>query len=211
MRPFVAERAVAGPSEYKWSKVGFPIRKSSDQSSFAAPQGLSQRTTSFIASQRQGIHRTPLRHLITLMIDVRRSDERQPSTERPLLVAAFRPPEHMLANQARDRDGAVAPPLVSRGCGSPLLEPGSSSRFQTSARQPEDGARISMTPDRRKLWWSQTGSNRRPHACKARALPTELWPLTEDISHGKRCRQPWWAWDDSNVRPHPYQGCALTT
>ena len=24
--------------------------------------------------------------------------------------------------------------------------------------------------------WSQTGSNRRPHACKARALPTELWP-----------------------------------
>ena len=26
------------------------------------------------------------------------------------------------------------------------------------------------------IWWSQTGSNRRPHACKARALPTELWP-----------------------------------
>ncbi len=25
-------------------------------------------------------------------------------------------------------------------------------------------------------WWSQTGSNRRPHACKACALPTELWP-----------------------------------
>src|SRR5215213_1160604 len=60
-------------SEYKKSKVGFPIRKSSDQSLFAAPQGLSQRTTSFIASQRQGIHRMPLRHLITLMIDVRRS------------------------------------------------------------------------------------------------------------------------------------------
>ena len=25
-------------------------------------------------------------------------------------------------------------------------------------------------------WWSRTGSNRRPHACKARALPTELRP-----------------------------------
>ena len=25
-------------------------------------------------------------------------------------------------------------------------------------------------------WWSKTGSNRRPHACKARALPTELLP-----------------------------------
>src|ERR1700754_3441420 len=28
----------------------------------------------------------------------------------------------------------------------------------------------------RSIWWSQTGSNRRPHACKARALPAELWP-----------------------------------
>ena len=27
-------------------------------------------------------------------------------------------------------------------------------------------------------WWSQTGSNRRPPACKAGALPAELWPLT---------------------------------
>jgi hypothetical protein len=25
-------------------------------------------------------------------------------------------------------------------------------------------------------WWSQTGSNRRPPACKAGALPAELWP-----------------------------------
>ena len=32
-------------------------------------------------------------------------------------------------------------------------------------------------PSRPTRWWSQTGSNRRPHACKARALPTELWPL----------------------------------
>ena len=31
-------------------------------------------------------------------------------------------------------------------------------------------------------WWSQTGSNRRPHACKARALPTELWPRNSDQS-----------------------------
>ena len=28
----------------------------------------------------------------------------------------------------------------------------------------------------RRRWWSQTGSNRRPQACKASALPTELWP-----------------------------------
>jgi hypothetical protein len=29
-------------------------------------------------------------------------------------------------------------------------------------------------------WWSQTGSNRRPQACKASALPTELWPQSPD-------------------------------
>jgi hypothetical protein len=48
-------------------------------------------------------------------------------------------------------------------------------------------------------WWSQAGSNRRPPACKAGALPAELWPLGV-----------WWVWEDSNFRPHPYQGCALT-
>src|SRR5829696_9483718 len=39
---------------------GFPIRISADQRSLASPRGFSQRATSFIASQRQGIHRTPL-------------------------------------------------------------------------------------------------------------------------------------------------------
>jgi hypothetical protein len=48
-----------------WSlELGFPIRKFPDQSLFAAPRNLSQRTTSFIASQRQGIRRIPFRHLI---------------------------------------------------------------------------------------------------------------------------------------------------
>jgi hypothetical protein len=51
--------------------MGFPIRKSADQSSFAAPHGLSQRTTSFIACACQGIHRTPFRHLIALIINAR--------------------------------------------------------------------------------------------------------------------------------------------
>ena len=49
------------------SKVGSPIRKSSDQRLFAPSRSLSQRTTSFIASYRQGIHQMPLSHLITLI------------------------------------------------------------------------------------------------------------------------------------------------
>jgi hypothetical protein len=77
-------------SEYKKSKVGFPIRKSSDQSLFAAPQGLSQRTTSFIASQRQGIHRMLLLHLITLMIDVRLPPENMLQRSRTKIAIATR-------------------------------------------------------------------------------------------------------------------------
>jgi hypothetical protein len=82
-------------------------------------------------------------------------------------------------------------------------------------------------------WWSQTGSNRRPHACKARALPAELWPRTRRRMPKVAClavarvnearlrpsaRQPsprfaregWWAWEDLNFRPHAYQARALT-
>ena len=60
----------------------------------------------------------------------------------------------------------------------------------------------------RRRWWSKTGSNRRPHACKARALPTELLPR----GGGREGRHApgWWAWEDSNFRPHAYQARALT-
>lgn len=57
-------------SNLKTSKVGFPIRKPSDQRLFAPSRSLSQRTTSFIASYRQGIHQMPLSHLITLICNV---------------------------------------------------------------------------------------------------------------------------------------------
>ena len=62
------------------------------------------------------------------------------------------------------------------------------------------------------FWWSRTGSNRRPEACKATALPTELWPrLTHMIrSSSQGPASIWWAWEDSNFRPHAYQARALT-
>src|ERR1700741_661988 len=63
------------PSKIPPSKVGCPIRKSTDQSLFAAPHGLSQRTTSFIASYHQGIHQMPLSRLIALIINAPPSAE----------------------------------------------------------------------------------------------------------------------------------------
>jgi hypothetical protein len=68
-------------------------------------------------------------------------------------------------------------------------------------------------------WWSQTGSNRRPHACKARALPAELWPRNQKTNASrwswhflqeKTHSIKWWAWEDLNFRPHAYQARALT-
>ena len=62
----------------------------------------------------------------------------------------------------------------------------SSSRCQTTCtamiedqRDTNSNAWTSMKSDRGTTpdWWSQTESNRRPPACKAGALPTELWPL----------------------------------
>ena len=78
------------------------------------------------------------------------------------------------------------------------------------------------------VWWSQTESNRRPPACKAGALPTELWPRAGRRPPSLKLRratfafrrlacQPklrssegWWAWEDLNFRPHAYQARALT-
>ena len=59
---------------FQGSKVGCPIRKSTDQSLFAAPHGLSQRITSFIACACQGIHQMPLRHLIVLIANAHQVD-----------------------------------------------------------------------------------------------------------------------------------------
>ena len=54
--------------------MGCPIRTSADQSLFAAPHGLSQRITSFIACVCQGIHQMPFSHLIIPIAHAHRPD-----------------------------------------------------------------------------------------------------------------------------------------
>lgn len=44
---------------YPAGGMGYPIRKSPDQSVFATPRGISQLATSFVGNQCQGIHRMP--------------------------------------------------------------------------------------------------------------------------------------------------------
>ena len=66
-QPSLWTNSVSAEQIFQVSKVGCPIRRSMDQSSFAAPHGLSQRITSFFACACQGIHQMPLRHLIVLI------------------------------------------------------------------------------------------------------------------------------------------------
>ena len=82
--------------------------------------------------------------------------------------------------------------------------------------------------------WRRSGSNRRPPACKAGALPTELRPRVRakarrtvirrtgaepgkgpaprigPTATGPTATAPAWAREDLNLRPHAYQACALT-
>ena len=105
------------------------------------------------------------------------------------------------------------------------------SRCQSAGRTPNTERRNCYLRSRRRIspeynteleWWSQTGSNRRPEACKATALPTELWPHSLERITKQEAQRPyslfatphslpiWWAWEDSNFRPHAYQARALT-
>ena len=59
----ISVRWVCLPCGINQNGLGFPIRKSADQSLLTAPHSLSQRVTSFIASQRQGIHQMPFKTL----------------------------------------------------------------------------------------------------------------------------------------------------
>ena len=97
------------------------------------------------------------------------------------------------------------------------------------ARQPSCDGLAKTKLQSSEGWWSQTGSNRRPQACKASALPTELWPRLAGLP-SRSSRQParlrplgsgaaapsrfasegWWAWEELNFRPHAYQARALT-
>ena len=218
-------------TRYRPKTVGFPIRKSTDQSLFAAPRGLSQRTTSFIACACQGIHQMPLSHLITLICNTH-SDSRSQNPEAGRNKALTPPRFRILDSGFRFLQSEALPlrirpevietnPTATRSCHRPSKwfegEPGAIKKvvpesLKASGRSPlhdvydlarpdtrretivfNKGRRRPAEPiDRpsrhrntqparchRRPWWSQTGSNRRPPACKAGALPTELWPPRE--------------------------------
>ena len=227
---------------------GFPIRISTDQSSFAAPHGFSQRTTSFIASRCQGIHQTPLRRLIDPTSNgqrpmvssttgrgpghgtssafcypvsttghslgpntLRGHDECHGTSSGPgspghHAIHHFQQPPRITAACSRrptasrsDLCLSTIEPCVAVTAPQACLESGvvgqgrlelptsrlSSARSNQLSYWPVRTHSTSSSPQRG--WWRRTGSNRRPAACKAAALPAELRPQTP-CRHAQRPR-----------------------
>ena len=92
--PGFASAAYGFSGRYPIAGVGCPIRRSPDQSPLAAPRGLSQRATSFIASRRQGIHQMPFIH----------SQQRHPAP-------AARPSADVRDQMSEIRQEGINPPI----------------------------------------------------------------------------------------------------
>jgi hypothetical protein len=138
----------------------------------APPRSLSQRATSFFASLCQGIHRMLLsrlidHHLRSCTVRTAPSSKKEPDT-------------YGLAVAPNALDNVKVHPTSQPTALARTDEP-SNSQFHRPTDASRTRRRTCFSPAsprrlRQGVWWSQTGSNRRPHACKARALPTELWP-----------------------------------
>src|SRR5215217_7940477 len=106
-------------------------------------------------------------------------DPEQPDVDQKDLARTSRSEPLCLPNTSDQRRGHALAGRRTRCPAYPICSLFTMSNTRPRPLRPR--ANCSLTPDafrerRRGSWWSQTGSNRRPHACKARALPTELWP-----------------------------------
>jgi hypothetical protein len=175
----------------------------------APPRSLSQRATSFIASYRQGIHRMLLSRLIdhlskkrscTVRTAPRSCDHDTHGLARAERARRCQSPSYASTGSACAHGrtlihDVIEPPARSaltnlflksceshntalNGVSHPKLAHGTHSPPSLKLRRASYPRFASVG------WWSRTGSNRRPEACKATALPTELRP------HGVRSRQP---------------------
>ena len=205
---------------------GCPIRIFTDQSLFAAPHDFSQRTTSFIASQCQGIHQMLLsRLMLSLSMSIRGIQPRQigrtdTDSKKDLYVldlpAAERSSSCVPRQSATDRMSLQSDAGLRAMQANPFIHDVNQQDASSLHKRRNCFTRSQRrkSPEYATLfgWWSQTGSNRRPEACKATALPTELWPRLNPPPEINPQGQPqsWWAWEDLNFRPHAYQARALT-
>ena len=214
-------------------RVGCPIRRSRDHRSLASPPGFSQRATSFIASQCQGIHQMPF-----FALDHRHSNS-QRNFLPPRNAAQHRRAQGQNPNGAKPQH-ARRPHMktllqISTGPAGPSLSasvtlqtlslpfkqhpaPGSSRDgislvlLQTSERPPAHdtggGGERDRTDDlllaKQALSQLSYTPGQRSEIRTQRSASSDLRSLSSDLWH-------WWAREDLNLRPHAYQARALTS
>ena len=143
---------------------GFPIRTSADQRSLASPRGFSQRATSFIASWRQGIHRTPFFHSHSRAARTQDQPARSPHKRRQ---QHLRYSHNQIFFACQRSPGGDAHPRAR----TPTPEPSRPRHPKMPRHAHPLRGRASPEGD-----WRRSDSNRRPPACKAGALPLSYAP-----------------------------------
>ena len=228
--PGFASHAYGFSVRYPIAGVGCPIRRSSDQSLLAAPQGLSQRATSFIASWRQGIHQMPL------LSSTHPSDNRTARNPKLAPGTSRRPPPPGWTVQAttslykrpsrQERtQGPAYPCLLTRlptdgrrgaehvACQRPSTQRCTQARERTC--MPADGLyhHHTMSKEQDPCRPAARGIESMPQpGLRGRGFPFgTAGPGPKPRGPAPRRMRAWWAWADLNGRPHAYQACALTS
>ena len=214
------------------SRVGFPIRKSADQRSLASPRSLSQRATSFIASWRQGIHRTLLSR--SIHTTNARTQDQTPQckssayqTNRLSFTHSllFTTPTHPHSS----RHTCIVSPvtnqsdsLIKQQCHLDQPPQGHHQATNLSCSGTPSSKEEHSAPQPTRLNSLETVGIEPTAPClQSRCSTTELRPqktrTSQPFDMAERplifpeCHpQSWWAKEDLNLRPHAYQACALT-
>ena len=214
---------------------GFPIRTSADQRSLASPRGFSQRATSFIASRRQGIHRTPL------SCSGQNTRPTTQHTTKPTNATQAKPNAAATDAHRCRRQGATDDGRTNDRRTSGAIDHANTSNPDSAVKEQAAAAPGENPPGRRRRRRvSQAGkpanaggTGTRTHArALARAArgpggdrvrtddPLLAKQVLSQLSYaparfqagrlGRPVGRPAWAREDLNLRPHAYQACALT-
>ena len=199
--------------------VGCPIRRSLAQSLLAAPQGFSQRATSFIASWRQGIHQMPL-----LSSSPASHHHKLPHA---ICDRAGAPARRRTAptKTGRRRSGHCCRKLIPATTTKPGCPPCRPEAARRQAYPCQNARPAQRRKDQEKGRNARLADARRTHDAqpmdRSTAMPAQRAPhhhLTmskqQGLPHARERRghpNAWWAWADLNGRPHAYQACALTS
>jgi hypothetical protein len=186
-------------------RLGFPIRKSPDHRLLASSRGLSQLTTSFIASLRQGIHTHALSSLTIKSISntkysmsfflrcfpsgrqTNANHREAANTCSKYCPSNIRLSKIRLLRYCCPKTPKINIPsgMVTFGFFVKTMVGLDRLELSTSPLSGVRSSHLSYRPGPQPVppgqsgsnWWSWSGSNRRPPECKSGALPAELQPL----------------------------------